>query len=437
MTTSGALWRNWGRSESVRPKRVEWPTSVGAVQRAVVAAGKADLRIKAVGAAHSFSGIAVAPGVQLDLHDLSGLIDVDPLTGRVTLAAGTPLHLLPDLLEPHGLALPNVSGIDRQTIAGATSTGTHGSGGGFGGLATQVVALTLVPGDGTLLHVSETENADLLPAAKLALGALGIIVDLTIQCVPSFLLHTVERIEPLAEVLEAYLERSANIDHFGFDWFPHTDSALTKINTRLPADAERLPRGRASRWFEDKLLANGLYRATCGLGAAVPASVPAFSRMGEWLGGRREFTDVSPSVFVSNSTVRFREMEYALPRAAVPAAFREVHALIERRRWRISFPITVSSAAADELWLSTASDRESGYIAVRRYFREDPAEYFQAVEAIMRAHNGRPHWGKIHYQDADSLRTLYPCFDDFLTVRDRLDPERRFSNPYLERVLGQ
>jgi FAD-linked oxidoreductase len=437
VSASGAVWRNWARTESVRPVRVERPASVGAVQRAVVAAGKAGLRVKAVGSGHSFSGIAVAPGVQLDLLDLRGVVSVDAAAGQVTLAAGTRLFELPALLAPHRLALANMGDVDRQTISGATSTGTHGTGGAFGGLATQITALTLVTGDGTLLHVSETENAELLPAARLGLGALGILVDVTLQCVPSYLLHAVEAPEPLEDVLDTYLDRSALADHFEFYWFPHTETALTKTNTRLPPVAGRAPLGRVSRWVDDELLANGAYRAICGLGALLPPVVPGFNRLAARLSGRREFTDVSDRVFVTSRTVRFREMEYALPRAQVPGALREVRALIERRGWRISFPLEVRSAAADDLWLSTAAGRETGYIAVHRYVAEDPAEYFHAVEAIMRAHDGRPHWGKMHYLDAESLRAGYPHFDDFLLVRDRLDPERRFSNSYLERVLGR
>jgi FAD-linked oxidoreductase len=438
MTASGALWRNWARTESVRPQRVERPTSVGAVQRAVLAAGRSGLTIKAVGAGHSFTGIAVAPGVQLDLGDLSNgaLLDVDPARMRVRLAAGTRLRQIPALLAPHRLAMANLGDIDRQTIAGAISTGTHGTGGSWGGLATQVVALTLVAGDGSLVTISETENADLLPAARLALGALGIIVDVTLQCVPAFLLHAVEAVEPLETALDTYLERSAISDHFEFYWFPHTSSALTKTNTRLPGDARRAPLGRMSRFLDDEILANGAYRAICGIGTVLPPLVPRFSRLAERFTGRRNYTDTSSRVFITNRTVRFREMEYALPREAVPDALREVQALIERKRWAISFPLEVRSAAADDIWLSTASGRPSGYVAVHRYYRENPTEYFQAVEAIMREHDGRPHWGKLHYQDAASLGALYPHFGDFLAVRDRLDPERRFTNAYLKRVLG-
>ena len=436
MTATGATWRNWGRSESSRPVRVERPASVGAVQRAVQAAARQGHRLKAVGAGHSFTGIAVAPGVMLELGELRGVTAVDSKKKRVTLAAGTNLYQLPELLRPYGLALTNMGDIDRQTIAGATSTGTHGTGGRFGGLATQIVGLTLVTASGSVLTISETENAELLAAARLGLGALGVLVDVTIQCVPSFLLEAVERPEPLEQTLESYLERSASADHFEFYWFPHTETALTKTNTRLPGSGTRRPLGRVRRWVDDELLANGLYRGVCATGRVAPGVIPPFSRAAQRMTGNRTFTDYSPNVFVTNRTVRFREMEYALPREAVPEALREVKKLIEVQGWRISFPVEVRSAAADDNWLSTAYGRETGYIAVHRYFRENPERLFRAVEDIMKAHDGRPHWGKIHYRDAASLRRAYPRFDEFLAVRDKLDPTRLFGNPYLSRVLG-
>ncbi|UOQ88545.1 FAD-binding protein [Agromyces endophyticus] len=436
MTATGATWRNWGRTEAVRPLRVERPDTAEAVQRAVQSATASGLRIKPVGSGHSFTGIAVAPGVQLDLADLSGVVDADVATGRVTLRAGTKLHHLPALLTPYGLALANMGDIDRQSISGATSTGTHGTGLGFGGLATQIVAAKLVTGTGELITVSETERPELLPAVRLGLGALGVLVELTLQLVPRYVLHAVERPEPLAEVLDAWEERVRGADHFEFYWHPHTELAMTKTNTRLPGDAPRKPLGRVSRWLDDELLANGVFRGVCALGTVAPGVIPPFARLVDKVQSGRDFADFSPKVFVTNRTVRFREMEYAIPLAEVPEALREVRALIERKGWRISFPVEVRAAAADENWLSTAHGRESGYIAVHRYFREDQREYFAAVEDIMRGHGGRPHWGKMHTQTADTLREVYPRFGDFLAVRDELDPERRFANPYLDRVLG-
>jgi L-gulono-1,4-lactone dehydrogenase len=436
VTASGAVWRNWARTESVRPLRVERPATPEAVQRAVAAAAASGLRIKPVGAGHSFTGIAVAPGVQLDLSDLSGVLDADVATGRVTLAAGTRLHALPALLAPYGLAMPNMGDIDRQTIAGATATGTHGTGLAFGGLATQIVAARLVTGSGELLTVSESERPELLPAVRVGLGALGVLVEMTLQLVPRYVLHAVERREPFGDVVDGWLDRLRSADHFEFYWFPHTDTALTKTNTRLPDSVSRTPLGRFSRWVDDELLANGAYRAICALGTVAPRVTPPLARVVDRFTGGRDFSDFSPAVFTTNRTVRFREMEYAVPLEAVPDAVREIRALIERKGWRISFPIEVRAAASDDNWLSTAHGRDTGYIAVHRYLREDPTEYFAAVEEILREFGGRPHWGKLHTQSAETLAGLYPRFEDFLRVRDELDPERRFANPYLERVLG-
>ncbi|WP_394552649.1 D-arabinono-1,4-lactone oxidase [Agromyces sp. MMS24-JH15] len=437
MTASGEVWRNWGRSEQVRPRRIERPSSPEAVQRAVVAAAGQGLRVKPIGSGHSFTAIAVAPDVQLDLTALEGVLDDSEASeGRLTLGAGTRLHQLPALLEPYGLALANMGDIDRQTISGATSTGTHGTGLGFGGLATQIVAARLVTGEGELIRVAPDERPELLPAVRLGLGSLGVLVDVTLQLVPRYLLHAVERPEPLEEVLDTWTDRVRGADHFEFYWFPHTETALTKTNTRLPADAERRPLGRVSRWVDDELVANGLYRVACNHARWFPGITPFVARQADRLTGTRDFTDWSPSVFVTNRTVRFREMEYAIPLERVPDALREVKALIERKGWKISFPIEVRAAAPDANWLSTAYERETGYIAVHRFFREDPTEYFQAVEQIMVERGGRPHWGKMHTRDAEYLRGAYPRFDEFLAVRDELDPRGVLLNPYLERVLG-
>ena len=427
-------WRNWGRTESALPQHVVHARSIDEVVATLRFAREHGLRVKAIGAGHSFSGIAVPDGIQLDISAIDGLLAVDGT--RVTLGAGTNLYQLPALLDPLGLALENMGDIDRQTIAGATSTGTHGTGHLFGGLAKQLVAVTLVTAAGELLHVSATENADLWPAARLGLGALGILVEVTIECVPSYLLHAVEKPEPLDDVLDNWMLRASAVDHFEFYWFPHTKTALTKTNTRLDLDAGAKPLSRFGAWFDDRFMSNHVYRVTNAIGRVIPATIKPQNWLGERLVAAREFTDVSHRVFAAERTVHFKEMEYALPLEHVPAALRAIDALIESRGWRISFPVEVRCAAADDIWLSTANGRESGYIAVHRYHRDDPTEYFEAVEAIFRGFDGRPHWGKMHTRDAASLASTYDRFDDFVAVRDRLDPERLFANAYTERVLG-
>lgn len=392
--------------------------------------------VKAVGAGHSFTGIAVAPGALLDLTDLSGLVRVDEKRQRATFQAGTRLHDIPALLAPYGLAMENLGDIDRQSISGAISTGTHGTGSRLGGISTQVVGATFVTAAGEFRTIDENNDPDLVPAIALGLGALGILVEVTLQCVPAFLLHAVERREPLWDVVDNIHERRNAVDHFEFDWFPSTDAALTKENTRLPESAKRKPLRTLSKWVDETFLGNGVHRVACAAGRVVPAITPPFSRLATKLTGSREYTDHSARVFTQARTVRFREMEYAIPVENVQEAFRELTQLIERKKWRISFPVEVRFAAADDRWLSTANGRETAYIAVHRYWRENPSEYFSAVESIMSAYGGRPHWGKMHTLEADTLRERYARFDDFVALRNELDPERRFRNKYLDRVLG-
>ena len=437
MTRPGGSWQNWARTERVRPTTVEYPSTIEAVRRSVRSAAARGRLIKAVGTGHSFTGIAVAPGTLLEMTELSGLVSVDRDRQRARLLAGTRLHRIPALLAPYGLAMANLGDIDRQSISGAISTGTHGTGSRFGGIATQVVAATLVTADGELLTVSEDENADLLPAVALGLGALGILVDVTIQCVPAFVLEAVERPEPLDSVVDDVVSRADAVDHFEFYWFPHTDTALTKTNTRLPAGSPTKPLSAASRLVDDVLVGNVVHQSVCSAGRAAPGLVPGINRLSAKVWGDRTFSDASHRVFATSRGVRFREMEYAVPLDRLASAFRGVQRVIDEHGWRIEFPIEVRTAAADELWLSTASGRPSGYLAVHRYWKTDHTEYVAAVEEVMLAHAGRPHWGKLHTLDASALRARYPRFDDFTALRDRLDPDRAFRNPYLGRVLGE
>lgn len=437
MTRPGGTWQNWARTEKVRPQLVEYPSTIEAVRRSVRAAATRGRPIKAVGAGHSFTGIAVAPGTLLELTELTGLVSVDRERSRARLLAGTRLHRIPALLAPYGLAMANLGDIDRQSISGAISTGTHGTGARFGGIATQVVAATLVTADGELLTVDDDSNPDLLPAVALGLGALGILVDVTIQCVPAFVLQAVERPEPLGSVIDDLVARADAADHFEFYWFPHTDVALTKTNTRRPGDAATTPLSAATRFVDDLLIGNGVHQLVCSAGRVAPALIPGINRLSAKVWGDRTFSDASHRVFATSRGVRFREMEYAVPVAQLASAIRGVQRVIDDNGWRIEFPIEVRVAAADDLWLSTAAGRASGYVAVHRYAGSDATDYFAAVEEVMLAHEGRPHWGKLHSLDAAALRPRYPRFDDFTALRDRLDPDRLFGNAYLERVLGE
>lgn len=437
-TTPGSAaatsWTTWGRTYTADPVRVERPTTHDEVVAAVLRAAADGVRVKPVGAGHSFTDIAVTDGVTLDLSGLSGLLGVDPATRRARVAGGTRLHALPALLAPHGLAMTNLGDIDEQSITGAVSTGTHGTGLALGGLATQVVGLRMVTADGGTLEVGEDDP--LLPALVPGLGAYGVITEVTLQLVEAFALSAVERPEPVQDAVDGFLDRARAHDHVEFYWFPHTRTALTKTNTRLPADAPLAPLPAWRRRLDDDLISNGVYELTCRAGARVPALAPVVNKVATRVTGDRSFTDLSHRVFTTRRSVRFREMEYSVPLEQLPEVAREVVRLVERRRWRISFPLEFRCAGADDRWLSTAYQRDSGYLAVHRYWRDADDDYFAEVERLLVAHGGRPHWGKLHTRGAADLAASYPRFAESVALRDRLDPQRRFANAYLDRMLG-
>ncbi|MCB5906460.1 D-arabinono-1,4-lactone oxidase [Streptomyces pinistramenti] len=431
---SGGPWRNWAGNVTARPARTVTPSSTEELAAAVRTAVDDGLTVKAVGTGHSFTPAAATGGLLVRPERLTGVRTIDRTAGTVTVAAGTPLVHLNRTLAAHGLSLTNMGDIMEQTVSGAAGTGTHGTGRDSASLAAQITALELVTADGSVLRCSAKENPDVFDAARLGLGALGVVSELTFAVEPEFLLTAREEPMGFDEVTGRFDELVAENEHFEFYWFPHTGSCNTKRNNRSQGPAA--PPGRINGWIEDELLSNGVFQVACSVGRALPAAVPGIAKVSSRALSARTYTDIPYKVFTSPRRVRFLEMEYALPRSAATDALRELKALVERSRFKVSFPVEVRTAPADDLPLSTASGRDTVYIAVHMYRGTPHQAYFAAAERIMTAHAGRPHWGKLHTRDADYLADVYPRFGAFTAVRDRLDPERRFSNSYLRRVLG-
>jgi FAD-linked oxidoreductase len=392
------------------------------------------LRVKAVGTGHSFTSIAATDGVLIRPDLLTGIRGIDRSAMTVTVAAGTPLKVLNAALAREGWSLANMGDIMEQTVSGAISTGTHGTGRDSGSIAAQVKGLELVTADGSVLTCSATENPDVFAAARIGLGALGIVTAVTFAVEPLFLLTAREEPMPLERVLAEFDELWAENEHFEFYWFPHTGNTNTKRNNR--SAGPRNPVGRWAGFFEDEFLSNGVFEVANRVGRAVPATVPAIARIASRALSARTYTDIPYKVFTSPRRVRFVEMEYAVPRAALPEVLRELKAVVDRSGLRVSFPVEVRTAPADDIPLSTACGRDSAYVAVHMFRGTPYHRYFTAAERIFTAHEGRPHWGKIHTRDAEYLSGVYPRFEEFTALRDRLDPERRFQNDYLRRVLG-
>lgn len=428
------LWQNWGRSVRAHPRRVVHPASTAEVVEAVRSARAEGLTVKAYGAGHSFTPIAATEGVLLRLDRMDAVLSHDAVTSRVRVQAGISLHALNPRLQELGLALPNLGDVDPQSVAGAVSTGTHGTGHRLQGISAAVVGVQLVTADGEVLEVDEQHPW--FGASRVTLGALGIVTELTLQCVPAFLLHAREEPMALPEVLERLPELVEDNDHFEFYWFPHTEKALVKRNNRVPDGTERAPVGRVRHLVDDELLSNGLFEVANRVGRRVPALVPRINRVSGSALSAREYVDHSHAVFVSPRRVRFRESEFAMPRAALPDVIAGLQRWFSAGHETVSFPIEVRFTAADDVWMSTGHERDNCYVAVHQYHRLDPTAYFAAAQGLFVAHEGRPHWGKMHTLDATYLRERYARFDDFVAVRDELDPQRVFTNPYLDRVLG-
>jgi FAD-linked oxidoreductase len=431
-----STWRNWAGTESATGVETLRPRSADEVAATVKTAVEQGKKLKAVGAGHSFTGCSVPEQVMVRLDGLASITNADKESGRVTVGAGTGLAKLNAGLASFDLAMANLGDIDKQTISGAISTGTHGTGARLGGLATQVVGLELVTADGSVLNCSAEENPDVFAAARVSIGALGVITSLTLQTVPAFLLRAQEMPLPLAEVLGGFDELADSNDHFEFYWFPHTELALTKRNNRVAAGVGASPVGRIRGWVDDELLSNRVFELTNRLAVRRPALVPRINQLASRALSAREYVDASYKVFCSERNVIFRESEYAVPREQVVEVVDQLRAWIDRSGERIPFPIEVRVAAADDIWLSTAYGRDTAYVAIHQYHRLAHDKYFDAFEQIVSAFGGRPHWGKLHTLGAEQLRERYPRFDDFLAVRDRLDPGRIFTNPYTRQVLG-
>ncbi|MGW6979712.1 D-arabinono-1,4-lactone oxidase [Streptomyces sp. NPDC054932] len=433
-STERTAWRNWAGNITATPTRVVSPASVGELQEAVRRAAEDGLRVKAVGTGHSFTAAAATDGVLVRPQALAGILSIDRAAGTVTVAAGTVLRDLNRALAAEGLSLTNMGDIMEQTVSGATSTGTHGTGRDSASIAAQIRGLELVTADGRLLNCSDKENPEVFAAARVGIGALGIVTAITFAVEPVFFLSAREEPMGFERVTAEFEQHFAENEHFEFYWFPHTGNCNTKRNNRSQGPAA--PPGPVSAWIEDELLSNGLFQAVNSLGRAVPATIPSIARVASRALSARTYTDIPYKVFTSPRRVRFVEMEYALPREQVVEALRELRAMVDRSGLRISFPVEVRTAPADDITLSTASGRETAYIAVHMYKGTPYQSYFTAAERIFTAHGGRPHWGKVHTRDAGYFAEVYPRFGEFTALRDRLDPNRVFGNDYLRRVLG-
>jgi L-gulono-1,4-lactone dehydrogenase len=419
-----AAWVNWSRTQRCEPAAFLRPGTRAEVADAIARART----VRVAGSGHSFTGAVLTADTLLSLERMNRVLDADPESGLVRVEAGVSLHQLTRELHFRGLALPNLGDIDAQSLAGAIATGTHGTGARLRNLSAQVESVELVLADGSERTL---DSGDALRAARISLGALGVVVAVTLRCVPSFKLRGVDGPARLDDVLDSLDER-AGADHFEFWTFPHSPLALTRTNSHT--DDERKVPWRGQEWFEDMVVDNYAFELLNRIGRRVPQAIPTLNRSAARAASKRERVDWSFRIFASPRLVRFTEMEYSVPRERGVEALRGAREILERHP--VSFPVEFRLVAGDDALLSPAHGRDSAYIAVHVFEGVPWEATFREVEALLSSLGGRPHWGKWSFLGADELAPRYPQWDAFQAVRAELDPDGRFENAWVRGTLG-
>ncbi len=425
-------WQNWSGSVQGSPREIAKPGSVDELARAVGAYGREGRRVRVVGAGHSFTPLVQADDVLLSLDQLQGIEAFDTGQQTVTVLGGTRLKRLGEELLARGVAQENLGDIDVQSIAGAISTGTHGTGIRFGTLSTQVEGLTLVTSTGELLECSLEHDPEIFKAAQVSVGTLGVIAKVRLRVVPAKRLRFQSRREKLADCitnLERYKQENS---HFEFFWLPYTEWVQAKFlnETDAPATGSNL-------WgkFNKLVLENGVYWLLSECCRLFPRLCKPISKFSATAIASVEEVDYSHRLYATPRLVRFQEMEYNIPAEHFQAVIAEIQECIARHQFAVHFPVECRFVHADDIWLSPAYQRESAYVAVHMYRGMPYQDYFHHIEEIFKRYQGRPHWGKMHTQTAKSLAALYPRWHDFRRVRASLDPQGIFLNDYLRQLF--
>ena len=429
-----AHWRNWAGDQRCSPASIELPGSRDELAGIVRRAAERGLAVKASASGHSFTEIALTDGVMVRLDRLHRILELDREAGLIKVEAGFVLGELNRRLDGLGLALENLGDIDRQTLGGSIATGTHGTGLRSPSISAQVEALDLVLADGSSIEISASDDPAGLAAARINLGALGVVYAVTMRVVPAFTLDRRDGPRALDRTLDQLDELTEVNDHFEFYIFPHTEIALCRETRRT--DAPPAPRPAALLYAQEVVLENWVGQLFALAGRRFPGQAPQLARLASRGVGRSRKIDRSHRVFASDRRIRFTEMEYGIPREQAAEAVRRVLAIAARPEHGVAFPIEVRFVGADEVTLSGSHARETAYIAVHQDRKLAWGPYFREVEQVMDSYGGRPHWGKRHFQTAETLAPRYPRWEEFGRLRRELDPGGVFANAYTERVLG-
>lgn len=440
MNTTRTRWANWSGVATSQPEHFLQPKDETDIAHIIARAAASAGTVKAVGASHSFTPVAQTNGTLVNLDNMSGLVSFNQEKMTVTLRAGTRLRDVPGILRPLGVAFANQGDVDPQSIIGAISTGTHGTGVGFTGFAGMVRSFRIITPDGIARHAhpeaEEELNRKLFHLARISLGAWGIITEVEMDVVPTFVLSAQEKAEPLQPLVNNFKERAHAVDHLEYFWFQGTKVAHVKTNTRLAGDTPVTPIPRWQEIISDEILNNGVFGAMNKLSGAIPPLTKPFAQLSAATLAQRHYSDIAHDVFVTSRRVRFNECEYSVPLEDATEVLKEVHHAIDTCGQQVLFPIEVRVTGADDVPLSTAKGRESCYIALHRYHKHDHWAYFRRIEPILKAAGGRPHWGKLHSLTHEELAERHEDLAAACQLHAQVDPHGMFRNAAVDRIFG-
>lgn len=427
------LWKNWSRSVVIEPEYFFEPESIEDLVEIVEWCYKRDLTIRVVGAGHSFTPLVATSKVLISLDYLSGIESINREKNLATVWAGTRLKDLGPKLYRKGYAMENLGDINEQSIAGAISTGTHGTGINYGSLSTQVEGITLLTAKGELLEISRKKNHEYFEAARLSLGLLGIIVKVTLRVKKAYQLVGESYRLTLSECLSNLKSLSESNRNFEFFWFPYTKTVQVKTLNKV-RKAKMKKTGKQT--FKNVVIENGLFWGLSEISRLIPRAsklISSISALGVPVGKQ---VNVSYIAYATPRLVKFNEMEYCVPAELMADVVRDIDLLLQKQNYNVHFPIECRYVKEDSIWLSPSFNRNSAYIAIHMYKGMEYRQYFDAIEKIFLTYNGRPHWGKMHNVNYEVLQKMYPKLRNFLKIRETLDEKGLFLNPYLKTLFN-
>lgn len=433
--TADGQWHNFSRGHACTPLRRAEPTTVAELREEIARAKRDGDRVRVVGSGHSYSDVALAPEVQISLRRLDAVESVDAARGLVRVQGGITVSRLRDVLADAGLGFANMGDTDGQSIAGALSTGTHGTGLSAPAFSSQVESLSIMLADGSVIEASDRENPDVFRAARVSLGALGILVGVTLRARPKYWLRRVDTIVSRDEAL-ALIADPPPADHVGVWLMPYAERAVVWQSERL-ASPEEPPPGKLELWLKDVLQVNAGLRAAGALGKITPSVMPRLDRLFASTLRPDRRVDRADNIFIRPIAIRHDAFAYAVPLERGPEACRALLGAIERTRPAGVLPCEIRFAGADDAWLHPQNGRRTAWIGSAMHAPGyDVATCWSEVERACLELGGRPHWGKWHTQTATTLAPMYDRWSRFQEVRAELDPEGRFGSPAIDRLLG-